>query len=386
MDERILDWLRTNEGQTFRSPREDVFDTETRRFMLTGVDEEEEKVKIDFVGGVPGLPLFFWMFERALAFIEANGNRAVMLGARVRPPFDPDTVEGKIWGEPRPYPNPYKVSPHVCDLLVLAGLAKYEEVRNPRTNRTVQGIRYSVDLDLSETPCSPRGGGPPEANNEKEEFIKKYGRTIIDWTKRHQKKIVSGRIRYAWKNKSTADCVRGRNVVSKAIIMSRIKNGGAVDLDTLDKVMMWGFDTKFPKRDSDKVAEITRKAFEYLDNDKLKDATTTLLRLEGVGISRASKILGLFDQENLCIYDSRVGKALEGLKHEGRKLIPCPPGRTYPGDQGVTRKGWADNYQRLIWTLEIVQDCLNERGQTYRLADVEMGLFMIGKPEVYTGG
>jgi hypothetical protein len=45
----------------------------------------------------------------------------------------------------------------------------------------------------------------------------------------------------------------------------------------------------------------------------------------------------------------------------------------------VTDQEWAANYQRLIWTLEIVRDCLNERGQTYRLADVEMAFFMIGK-------
>jgi hypothetical protein len=387
MDERILDWLRTNEGQTFRSPREDVFDTETRRFMLTGVDEEEEKVKIDFVGGVPGLPLFFWMFERALAFIEANRDRAVRLGARVAPPFDPDTVEGRIWEEPHPPPStPYKASPHVCDVLALARLARYEMVRNPDTHRMVQGMRYSANPGLTGIPGDSPDGEPPQANNEKEEFIKKYGQTIIKWTKRHRDKIVSARRRYAWGNKSTVDCVRERNAVSKAIIMSRIKNGGAVDLDTLDQVMVWGFGTRFPMRDKKEVLTITKKAFASLDKGKLKDATMTLLKVEGIGISRASKILGLFEQENLCIYDSRVGNALKGLKHDGKKLIPCPPGRKIPGDLGVTPHGWADSYQKLIWTLEIVRDCLNERGQTYRLADVEMGLFMIGKPEVYTGG
>ena len=144
---------------------------------------------------------------------------------------------------------------------------------------------------------------------------------------------------------------------------------------------MWGFNDKFPLREAGEVMELTKKAFDYLDEGKLKEATMTLLRIQGVGISRASKILGLFNQENLCIYDSRVGKALEDLKHEDEKIILCPPGRTYPGDQRVTDEEWAANYQRLIWTLEIVRDYLNERGHTYRLADVEMGLFMMSKSD-----
>lgn len=144
---------------------------------------------------------------------------------------------------------------------------------------------------------------------------------------------------------------------------------------------MWGFNQKYPNRDPKEALEVTKKAFGYLNGGKLKDATITLLNVPDVGISRASKILGLFDQENLCIYDSRVGKALKDLKRENEKVIPCPPGRTYPGDQGLTDEAWAENYQRLIWTLEIVRDWLNEKRHTYRLADVEMGLFMMGKTE-----
>lgn len=377
MNDQLLEWLKNNKGHTLESPR----GKKAYSIKITEINEELKRIKIKFVGGTPALPLFFWMFDRALAFIKTNEGSIVRLGAKVKRPFDPDTVEGKIWEEPLLYPTPYKAAPHVCDLLVLAGLANYKTTKNPATHRIVQGIKYSSDTVLTGTPCNPTGGEPPETNRQKEEFVKKYGQTIIKWTKRHKDRIVSARLRYAWKNKSTAYCVRSRNAVSKAIIMSRIKNGGAVDLDALDEVMMWGFGTKFTMREPDEVLKITRKAFAYLDQGNLKDATATLLKVRGVGISRASKILGLFDQENLCIYDSRVGKALEDLKHEGMKIILCPPGRTYAGDQGVTRKGWADNYQSLIWTLEIVRDYLNEKGHTYRLADVEMGLFMIGKTD-----
>ena len=377
MDDRILAWLKHHKGQTFPSPREVAFGSKTLPFKIIEINEKLEKVKINFIGGTPGLPLFFWMFDRALVFIKANRDRAVRLGARVQRPYDPDTVEGKIWEEPLLYPSPYKASPHVCDLLVLAGLATYQKTKNPKTHQIVQGIKYGSIAPQNK----PEGGSLPETTDEREKFIRKYKQAIIEWTGKNEDKIVSGRLGYSWKNKSPSDCVRERNEVSQAIIMSRIKNGGAIDLETLDKVIMWGFNQKYPNRDPKEALEVTKKAFGYLDGGKLKDAMITLLNVPDVGISRASKILGLFDQENLCIYDSRVGKALEDLKHEDEKIILCPPGRTYPGDQRVTDEEWAANYQRLIWTLEIVRDYLNERGHTYRLADVEMGLFMMSKSD-----
>ena len=381
MDERILQWLKDKGGHTFKSPREEVFCRKTHPVKIVEIDERNGKVKIDFGGGTQGLPLFFWMIDRALKFIESNKDRAVRLGAKVKRPFDPDTVEGKIWEEPLLYPTPYKAAPHVCDLLVLAGLAKYQTTKNPATHRIVQGVKYVIGLDLIDHPYKPSGWGPPETTNERENFIRKYKQAIIEWTGKNEDKIVSGRLGYSWKNKTTFDCVRERNEVSKAIIMSRIKNCGAVDIDTLDKVTQWGFNKEFPMKNPEEVLKITKKAFDYLDEENMKDATITLLNIQGVGISRASKILGLSDQENLCIYDSRVGKALKDLKCENEKIIPCPPGRTYPGDQGLTDEKWAENYQRLIWTLEIVRDYLNEKGHTCRLADVEMGLFMIGKTD-----
>jgi len=375
MNERVLAWLKDNKGKTFKSPRENAFGKKTYFIKITEINEGLERIKIEFVGGTPALPLFFWMFDRALKFIECNKDRTVRIGAKVRRPFDSDTVEGKIWEGPIPDPKPfpYKAAPHVCDILVLGQLSEYQKTENPDTGRTVQGIRYVGQ------PYKPSGRDLLDTTDEKEDFIRRFKEAIIKWTKKNNNKIVSGRLRYSWRKMPTSQCVRKRNEVSKAIIMSRIMNGGAVDLDTLDKVTMWGFDRKFPMRNSKKVLKITKKAFACLDKGKLKEATMTLLNMEGVGISRASKILGLFDQENLCIYDSRVGKALEDLKYENRTIIPCPPGYGRDGDQGLNDDAWAENYQRLIWTLEIVRDYLNEKGHTYRLADIEMALFMIGK-------
>jgi hypothetical protein len=245
----------------------------------------------------------------------------------------------------------------------------------------VQGIKSVAcdDFPLASPPAVDQG--LTEITDEKEKFVNNHRQAISKWAEGNKEKIVLGRLRYSWKNKSTSECIRERNEVSKAIVTSRIKNAGAVDIGTLDKVTMWGFNKEFPERNAEKLLKVTRKAFDHLDKGELKGATITLLGIKNVGISTASKILGLFDQDNLCIYDSRVGNALRDLKHEGKRIIAYPPGRGRDGDHGLNEEAWAENYQKLIWTLEIVRDYLNEKGQTYRLADVEMALFMIGKTD-----
>lgn len=161
-------------------------------------------------------------------------------------------------------------------------------------------------------------------------------------------------------------------------MLSRIRNGGGLDLETLDKIMAWGGFPPFPLRDDAEVLEITREAFSYLDKGDLQKTILRLLLIRGIGISSASKIIGLFDQNHLAIYDSRVGKALKTLKLTENGTIKCPPGRGRPGD-ACTYAQSAANYQKLIWVLEVIRDYLNEQGYPFSSADVEMALFMMGK-------
>jgi hypothetical protein len=145
MDERVLKWLKANKGKVFASPRNEVFKEQTRDFELLGI--VDDRVNIRFVGGYPALPLYFWMFDRTLKYIQENRSRAIRLGARLVPPYESDTVEGQIWKEPYPTGNTsYKASPHVCDILVLAGLVEYVLVLNPETYRKVQGVKL-VDIE-----------------------------------------------------------------------------------------------------------------------------------------------------------------------------------------------------------------------------------------------
>jgi hypothetical protein len=141
MDERVLKWLKVNKGKVFASPRNEVLKEKTRDFELLGI--VDDRVNIRFVGSkYPALPLCFWMFDRTLKYIQENKGRAVRLGAKIVPPYESDTVEGQIWKKPYPTGNDsYKASPHVCDILALAGLVEYVLVLNPETGRKVQGVK-----------------------------------------------------------------------------------------------------------------------------------------------------------------------------------------------------------------------------------------------------
>jgi hypothetical protein len=373
MDHMIFNWLRENVGKTFKSLKPRAKD-----IQILVVDDYSGTVRLKFIGGVIALPLYFWMFERTIKYLVIK-NCAVRIGAKVAPPFDDDTIEGQIWLKPHPKPpgTPFKAAPHVCDLLVHAGFGKYEDVINLSTNRKVQGIRYMFSNTGNEPNIT--NNPHPTPKTDKEKFADTYLNVIIQWTEENKSRIVDSRRSYRWKGKTTQECINERNEISKQIILSRIKNQGGIDLITLDKITKWGFNREFPFRETDKVLDSTRKAFTLLDNGNLIDATKTLLSITGVGISRASKILGLSDQDNLCIYDSRVGEALRDLTFEGVKLVLCPPGRNRPGDFVSNSWVWAKHYQHLIWTLEIVRDYLNDIGYTLRIADVEMALFIMGK-------
>jgi hypothetical protein len=139
MNERVLKWLKANKGKVFASPRNTVFKEKTMDFQL--LDVSDGRVKIHFVGSkYQALPLYFWMFDRTLDYLRKSKDRPIALGANVRPPYNPGTIEEQIWKDEMGI-HPYKASPHVCDILALAGLVKYVYVLNPRTRRKVQGVK-----------------------------------------------------------------------------------------------------------------------------------------------------------------------------------------------------------------------------------------------------
>lgn len=224
----------------------------------------------------------------------------------------------------------------------------------------------------------------PLAQNTKDAFLQKYGHITVSWTKQNRDALIAGRKNYRWKDSSLVESIEKRNQLSRLIVLSRIRNNGGVDRDTLDRVMEWGFpnNPQFAERDQNRCLEITRQAFNLLDEGKTSDAICRLMSFPLI-ISRASKIVGLFDQNYFAIYDSRVGLALATLKDGDDRIIKIPgrrpqPGKIFPSDN-CTSEDWGKNYQKFLWVLEVIRNVLNEEGYPFNLADVEMALFMMGK-------
>ncbi len=225
---------------------------------------------------------------------------------------------------------------------------------------------------------------PTSEENAKNDFLRKYNALIVSWAKAHKDALIAGRKNYRWKNSSLAESLEKRNRLTRLIAQSRIRNSGGVDLTALDEIMAWGFprNPQFIPRDPNKCLEITRDAFNLLDEGKTAEAICKLVSFPLI-ISRASKIVGLSDPNYFAIYDSRVGLALETLTDGEKRLIKIPgrapqPGKTFPMDT-CSNEEWGANYQKLMWVLEIIANVLNEEGYPFNLADVEMALFMMGR-------
>ena len=224
-----------------------------------------------------------------------------------------------------------------------------------------------------------------EVENGKRIFTQKYENLITAWIRENHEALLNGWKSYRWgRDNSLINSLERRNRLSKKIALSRIRNNGGLDLETLDSIMEWGFpkNPQFTPRNPEACMEITRQAFSLLDKGKSSEAICRLMKFPLI-ISRASKIIGLSDPNYFAIYDSRVGLALANLRDGDERLIKIPgrmprPGKSYPSDTCTTLE-WGQNYQKLIWVLEIIKNMLNLEGYPFSLADVEMALFMMGK-------
>lgn len=214
----------------------------------------------------------------------------------------------------------------------------------------------------------------------KEEFLADNRGIILEWLEAHKESVIRGRREYKWIDENSVDALEKRREVSRKIVLSRIRNGGGVDLETIDDVTSWGGLRPISERDPSKVLSLTKRAFEYLDADDIKGAARVLLEQDYFGIASVSKVLGLFDGERFCIYDSRVGNALRTMVNNGERLILAPSSRRkdLPLGDNCPKPKWADHYERLIWICEVIKDQLNSEGYPFNIADVEMALFVIG--------
>ncbi len=144
MDESLLKWLKSNRSQSLDSPRGTIFKTKTQRFKIIRVNEVKQFIEIEFSKQFTVLRLEFWRFETALEVLRRNRGRWTRLGTRFYAD-DPDTIEWQIQKKAKEiYPDRHvdlKSAPHICDILVLAGIAEYGRSVNPITKRENQAAK-----------------------------------------------------------------------------------------------------------------------------------------------------------------------------------------------------------------------------------------------------
>lgn len=218
----------------------------------------------------------------------------------------------------------------------------------------------------------------PLERMKKEVFLKEFKDLIIEWTMKNEKSIIESRKSYCWKGWGPEK----RDELEKEIKQSRDKNHGGIDLETARKIFDWG-GIRLPQHlNNEEFIRKTREAFQFLDQGDCYEACRKMMLATSKTYSPAgpTKILGLSNQEKFAIYDSRVGNALKSLKKDNMKLILCPPGFGREGDHNISLDEWAANYEKLIWTLEVMKNyLLKEKQHSFRIADIEMALWVMGK-------
>lgn len=135
--------MKSNLNRIFESPCKTVFKGKRvpQDFKIVEVNEEKGVVKIQFVNTGAVLPLGFWRFDKTVEVLSKG--EWVRLGTRLYAD-EPSTIEWtlqehtkKIYGRKADT----KTAPHICDILVVFGIAKYGYVENPISKRKNQAVK-----------------------------------------------------------------------------------------------------------------------------------------------------------------------------------------------------------------------------------------------------
>lgn len=204
-------------------------------------------------------------------------------------------------------------------------------------------------------------------------FISRWQLVIGQYYVGHKRSIIEARRKYTWQG--------SRDSLEQRIKRALVKNHNGVTLDIFEEVEYWGFGVKTISRHNDQetVLHKTKTAFSNLGLGKLKEAAEELDSLPYVGPSRATKLLALSNQKIYGIYDARASNALREVNYlAGEIIIPVLPGRNIPGTAGNYSLG----FENFTWALRFMLEKFSTEYtecKTWRVADIEMGLFILGR-------
>ena len=140
----LSDCITIKIDQHYESPRKDLgFGRPPQGFTIKRLDVDGQKVDIRFDSGTP-LGLHFWRFNLVIDILREAEGKFVMIGSRIEPKKS-NTIEWWLYQKAieSGYPAArLRTAAFVCDILVLCEVAEYGLIRNEKTGRYVQAIRY----------------------------------------------------------------------------------------------------------------------------------------------------------------------------------------------------------------------------------------------------
>ncbi|MBD3339231.1 MAG: hypothetical protein GF353_08980 [Candidatus Lokiarchaeota archaeon] len=210
-----------------------------------------------------------------------------------------------------------------------------------------------------------------------EDFINNYRDLLAEYWGKISSEILEWKNQYEWpKGIKLEKAIEIRNSLEISI-KKNLNTYNYITKEVFDQVMVWGFGipTKIPERT---INEVTKRAFAELQSNNISGCAKILTEIYGVGISRASKIIALSNQDCLGIYDSRAAHGLFDLVFNDKRLIPIPPGKVIAGDY-LPNYGYCEAFQKYIYVLKfLLSKAQKEDGLSNdfkRVADVEIALF-----------
>jgi len=168
-----------------------------------------------------------------------------------------------------------------------------------------------------------------------------------------------------------------RNELEKAI-KDQVSKNGYLSKKLFDKIMVWGFNRSSYNTEED-IVKTTGLVFALLNKNKIVEAAIEMTSLSGIGISRATKVIALYNQNDFGIYDSRAADGLSDLIIDGKRFIPIPLGRTVRGDTNLNTYDFCIAYKRYLDVLRYFRNKAMAEpilcSSFTRVADLEMAFF-----------
>jgi len=212
-----------------------------------------------------------------------------------------------------------------------------------------------------------------------ESFIAQHRVALERWWEEIKEQVLQWKLAYEWPREIKYEAAFKKRSELERAIKNDMNVHQFLSKDTFDAVMQWGFGHTSNCSAHD-IADATKHAFGHLMEGRVAQAARALVKLPGVGISRANKVLALSDQQEFGIYDSRSAHGLSDcVGSNGQRIIPIPPGRVIRGD---FRKDYCDAFEHYTWVLRHLRDLAlastseSIRREFARVTDFEVALFM----------